>query len=171
MCHLPGLGQVGHSPKGNQWECWNPGQGPNVVRPPVHLPPTMWPTQRLIFVHMAGWLANCSWLADWLSNKMSTWPSLQAEISGGQVCCYFGQVDPWSDVPSQTEASCGQVWYYFRYGWPVYSRVHLMPAAVVIPGPLAYFKVVAVKKLALSLFVEVNKFKSCMSSYHPMQKG
>ena len=25
-------------PKGNLWECWNPGLGPNVVRLPVHLP-------------------------------------------------------------------------------------------------------------------------------------
>ena len=26
-------------PKGNQWECWDSGLGPNVVRLPVHLPP------------------------------------------------------------------------------------------------------------------------------------
>ena len=26
-------------PKGNQWECWDPGLEPNVVRHPVHLPP------------------------------------------------------------------------------------------------------------------------------------
>ena len=62
FCHLLGLGQVGHSPretsgsdrtlnrvpawpwwgrslpKGNQWECWDPGLGPNVVGLPVHLP-------------------------------------------------------------------------------------------------------------------------------------
>ena len=30
-------------PKGNQWECWDPGLGPNVVRLPVHLPPPMHP--------------------------------------------------------------------------------------------------------------------------------
>ena len=35
LCHLPGLDQVGHSPKGNQWECWHPELGPNVVRSPV----------------------------------------------------------------------------------------------------------------------------------------
>ena len=28
-------------PKGNQWECWDPGLGPNVVGLPVHLPPPM----------------------------------------------------------------------------------------------------------------------------------
>ena len=65
--HLLGLGQVGHyqgkpvgvvgpstgalarpwwgrsMPKGNQWECWDPGLGPDVVRLPVHLPPQMHP--------------------------------------------------------------------------------------------------------------------------------
>ena len=30
-------------PKGNQWECWDTGLGPNVVRLPVHLPPPMHP--------------------------------------------------------------------------------------------------------------------------------
>ena len=30
-------------PKGNQWECWDPGVGPNVVRFPVHLPSPMHP--------------------------------------------------------------------------------------------------------------------------------
>ena len=34
---LPGLGEVGHSPR----ECWDPGLEPNVVRLPVHLPPPM----------------------------------------------------------------------------------------------------------------------------------
>ena len=100
--------------------------------------------------------------------------------SCGQLCYYFGQLNLWSDVPPQAETSCGhmwyyftiwsgrplvrcttqwaetscgQVWYYFRLGWPVYLRVSLVPAAVVIPAPLAYIKVVAVKKLVLSLFV------------------
>ena len=35
FCHLPGLNQVGHSPLGNQWECWYPELGPNVVGSPV----------------------------------------------------------------------------------------------------------------------------------------
>ena len=30
-------------PQGNQWECWDPGLGPNVVRLPVHLPPQYTP--------------------------------------------------------------------------------------------------------------------------------
>ena len=39
FCHLLGLGQVGHCPRGMSWEYWDPGLGPNVVRLPVHLPP------------------------------------------------------------------------------------------------------------------------------------
>ena len=45
-----------------------------------------------------------------------------------------------------------------------------MPAATVIPAPLAYIKVVVVKKLVLSLFVQMAKSQSYLSSYHPMQK-
>ena len=39
FCNLPGLGQIGHFPNGKQWEFWDPGLGPNVVRLHVHLPP------------------------------------------------------------------------------------------------------------------------------------
>ena len=57
---------------------------------------------RLIFYHMADWLANCSWQAGWLadclSNKCQPDPS-QAETSCGHVCDYFGHIDLWSDVP------------------------------------------------------------------------
>ena len=35
LCHLPGFNQVSHSPLGNQWACWSPELGPNVVRSPV----------------------------------------------------------------------------------------------------------------------------------------
>ena len=56
-------------------------------------------SDRLTFFHMAGWLANCSWLPECLSNKMSTWPSPLVETSCGQVCYYFTQGDLWSDVP------------------------------------------------------------------------
>ena len=86
-----------------------PGLGPDVVRPQFlhhqlcdQPKPKVWQVD--IFAH--GWLAGqlqlAGWLADWLSHKMSPDPSLQAEISGGQVCHYFGQVDHQSDVsPSQ----------------------------------------------------------------------
>ena len=79
LCHLPGLGQVGHSPKGNQWEFWDPGQGPNVVRPQSSYQlsdqPTAWQVDILSHGWLAGQLQLASWLADCLSIKMSTWPS------------------------------------------------------------------------------------------------
>ena len=157
---------------------------------------------------MAGWLANCSWLAGWLAIKQNINPILprqrhlvakcvttavrltcgqmypQAESSCGQVIVLhlwvrltfdqmyphgqrhlvakcdttspLGQVDIWSAVPPWAETSCGQVWYYFTSGWPVYWRVTLVPAATVIPAPLACIKVVAVKMLVLSLFRWLN---------------
>ena len=59
--------------------------------------------------------------------------------------------------------------------WPSVTllqvRLTCLFEATVIPAPLVYIKVVAVKKLVLSLFVEVTKVKSYLSSYHPMQKA
>ena len=53
-------------------------------------------SDRLTFFHMAGWLANCSWLAGYLTKYQPDLP--QEETSGGPVCYYFGQVDLWSNV-------------------------------------------------------------------------
>ena len=61
----------------------------------------------------------------------SGWPLVrcapQAETFCGQVCYYFGsglnfvislgQVDLWSDVPTQAKTSCSKVYYYFGSGW------------------------------------------------------
>ena len=165
---------TGHSPKGNWWECWDPSLGPSVVRPPVIPLPTMWPTQSLTvdFLHMAGWLANCSWLAGWLAISKCQpdppladiwWPSVLLLGSGWPVLrCTPCRNILWLSVillhlwfrftfgqmyPPQPETSCGQVWYCFRSCWPVYLRVSLVPAAMVTPAPLAYIKIVAVKKV------------------------
>ena len=54
---------------------------------------------------------------------------------------------------------------------PCLFKGSLVPAAMIIPAPLTYIKVVAVKKLILSLFVEKTKLKSYFISYHPMQKA
>ena len=63
---------------------------------------------RLICCHMTGWLANCSWKAGWLadylsslSNKMSTIPSPQAEISCDHVCDDLGHIDLMYHPPSR----------------------------------------------------------------------
>ena len=206
LYHLAGLGQVGHSSQGNQWESWDPGLGPNVVGPQFshhQLCDQHEVSQVDIFAH--GWLAGQLQLAGWLATKQKCqsdlprqkhlvtkcvttsvrltcgqmypqtdilWPSmillnLWVRLTFGQMYPHrqrylvakcdttvpLGQFDLWSDVPPQAETSYGQVWYYFRSGWPVYLRVCLVPAAMVIPAPLAYIKVVAVKKLTLSLFV------------------
>ena len=175
MCHLPGLGQVGHSPKGNHWECWDPVPGLSVVGPPVLQPPTIWQTRSLtgwhVFIWLVGWPIAAGWLADCLSNKMSTDPP-QAETSVCQVCYYFGQVDLWSDVPPNSDilwpsvlllqsawrlgkvALCLDVLPPGRaYLWPsvILHQVRLtcllegklLPASMVIPVPLVYIKVVA----------------------------
>ena len=80
-----------------------------------------------------------------------------------------GQADIWSDLwvrlpfhqmYPQAETSCGQVWYYVRSGWPGYWRVSLVPAAIVIPAPLAYIKFVAVKKLIGLLYERPPTHKS-----------
>ena len=100
-------------PMGNQWECRHPELGPNVVWLPVPLTPSDQPKpDRLIFCHMAGWLANCSWQAGWLadclSNKMSTLASpMQRHLVA--ICDDFGHID---QRYSPVETSHGQVWSY-----------------------------------------------------------
>ena len=55
--------------KGNHWEWWDLGLGPNMVRFPVHLPPNIWPTQSL-----TGWYL-VTWLVDWpiTAGKLAGW--------------------------------------------------------------------------------------------------
>ena len=122
LCHLPGLGQVGHSPKGNQWECWEPGQGPNMVGPPVLLPQTIWPTwqlDRLIFCHVAGWLASCNWQAGWLAgwlpikHKCKPDPPLGRDILWPSVWLLWSY-RPVVRCTPPVETPHGQVWYYIR---------------------------------------------------------
>ena len=71
LCHLSGLGHIGHSPKGNQWECWDPGQGPNVVGPlsschQLSEQPAAWQVDILSHGWLADQLQLTIWLAGWL---------------------------------------------------------------------------------------------------------
>ena len=73
-------------------------------------------SDRLTFLHVAGWLANCSWLADWLAfsqNAKLTLPK-QRHLVTKMVLLWSGwpviRCTPWA------ETSCGQVWYYFTFG-------------------------------------------------------
>ena len=82
LCHLPGPGQVGHSPRGTSGSAGT--QCGWAFSPPATKYLTNPKPDRLIPCHMAGWLANYSWQVGWLpdclSNKMSTWPSLPPNI-------------------------------------------------------------------------------------------
>ena len=106
LCHLPGLGQVGHSPREPVGVLgpWTGAQCDEAPGPPATKCLTNPKPDRLIFCHMAGWLASCSWQAGWLadclSNKMSTWSSLPPNIR---------------PTPSLTS------WYFVTWlvGWPV----------------------------------------------------
>ena len=192
LCHLPDLGHIGHSPKGDQWECWDPGLGSNVVGPPVLPPPTMWPTQS------QGDICANGWLAEGYLTKGQPDPPLKQRHLVAKCVTTFGQVNLWSDVPPgqrylvakchtishvgqvdfgqmyppppQPETSCGKMWCYLRSGLPVYLRVSLVPAAMVIPPPIAYIKVVAVKKIIFMCWRWIH-YKSYVSSYHPMQNA
>ena len=67
-------------PKGNSGSAWTLDWGPMWLgsqTPAINYLTNLEP-DRLIFCHMAGWLANCIWKAGWLAdcllNKMSTDP-------------------------------------------------------------------------------------------------
>ena len=93
-------------PKGNQWECWNPGLGPNAVglpSPPATKYLTNPKPDRLISCHMAGWLVNCTWQARWLAHcyciKCQPDPpprEIHVLVMGVNT---FGHKDLWSDYP------------------------------------------------------------------------
>ena len=69
LCHFPGLDQVDHSPQGNQWECWYPELGLNVVGSPVlpspNIPLHLFPLDGRKRVGNGG-----SW---WLIHSVTSW--------------------------------------------------------------------------------------------------
>ena len=78
-------------------------------------------SDRLTFFHMAGWLANCSWLAGYLTKCQPDPP--QAETSCDKVCYYFGSDVPpgrdilWSSIIIlQVRFTFGKT---FGSGWPL----------------------------------------------------
>ena len=97
----------------------------------------------------------------------SSWPELRCTLSF-QECrsawhfislwfrLIFGQMYPLSHPHPQVESSSAQeqycirslgIWSAFGSDWPVYVKVHLVPAAAVIPALWIDSKVVAVKNL------------------------
>ena len=77
---------------------WDLGFGWHLVR----WAPKIWLRVRLIFCQMVGWLANCSWLADWPSKKMLTWTSpriwLCVRLTFCQMACWLGWLAIWQNV-------------------------------------------------------------------------
>ena len=95
LCHLLGLGQVGHSPRGTSGSAGTLDWGPmwfGSLSSGHHL--TNPKPDRLIFCHMAGCLANCSWQAGWLPIKQNVNLTLpQAETFCGHVCDGLAHID------------------------------------------------------------------------------
>ena len=152
LCHFPGLGQVGHSPRGTSGSAGILDWGPMWLGPQCcHQwcdQPEVWQVDT--FAH-GTWPIAAGWLADWVLNKVSTWPPRQRNLVAKCVTAVvrspsgqtypqgllhkrltFGQMDP------QAETSCGQVWYYciFGLGWPVVkctpSRDILWPSVLLL---------------------------------------
>ena len=85
LCHLPGLGQVGHSPKGNQWECWDSVHGPMWSGPlffchQLSDQPAAWQVDILSYGWLPGQLQLASWLAGWLAGWLPVyWTKCQPD--------------------------------------------------------------------------------------------
>ena len=136
LCDLPGLDQVGHSLGGNQWQCWDSGQEPNVVFLPVLLTPDVLfalksdgPPHRWDFG--SGWHFCQIFGSGWpLVRHTPQWRHLVAKsgTTSGQhdICSAFGSGWPLVRCIPLVEASGGQEWYYIRSAWHLVSlRVRL----------------------------------------------
>ena len=104
LCHLPGLGQVGHSPRETGGSARTLDWGPmwsGSLSSCHHL--TSPKPDRLIFCHTASWLVHCSWQAGWLAaSQTKCQPYLpQAETSCGQVCDDLSHIDQMYYSPSR----------------------------------------------------------------------
>ena len=103
-------------PKGNQWECWDSGLGPNVGSLPVLLPPSDQPKVWQIDISSHGWLARqlqlASWLADCYQTKCQPYPLPDRDIL--RPCVWWS----WShrpDVPLPlVDTAHGQAWNYCK---------------------------------------------------------
>ena len=112
---LAWLWSVGHSSRGTVGVL-GPWLEPNLVRLPVLLPPTIWPTQSLTVWYFITWLVDwpiaAGKLADCLSHKISTWPSPGRDILWSSVWLLWSHRPVVRCTPIAT--SHGPVWYYLR---------------------------------------------------------
>ena len=105
------------------------------------VPPKIRLRIRLTYAQMAGWLANCSWLADWPSQKMSTLPSpkdltglgwhfvtwlIGWPIAAGWLANWSSnKMSTWhSQINTPTKIETGPIWHVVR--WHVGSGWHLV---------------------------------------------
>ena len=139
-------------PNGNQWECWDPGLGRNVVRLPVFLPPSAQPQTWQVDILSHGWLAGqlqvASWLAGWLTAyqtkcqpypppgrhlvamcimKLVTW-TLQAWCEFGQMS---SQLNIMSDICSNWK-SCPDIERWLTPMDDFYTMKDLSPGRLTI---------------------------------------
>ena len=109
-------------PKGNQWECWDPGLGPNVARLPVHLPSPMPPytpytLPPLMPLHPAG--PECP---QWSSEPLHALPApdtLHPLLAPCHPTPLTPQCPLTPPIP-KLKSSC-QEWYNCMWAWHVIS--------------------------------------------------
>ena len=139
LCHLPGLGQEGHSIRGTSGSAGVLDCSPMWSGSWVHLWPNLTSPKpdRLIFCHMAGWLANHSWQGGWLPIKqnvnltlpatkyltntkndrlischMAGWLANCCWQAGWLADCLLQKMSTW---PSPQRETCGHVCDYFGH--------------------------------------------------------
>ena len=125
--------------------------GRDILWPSVTLPHLV---VRLIFGHM-NLLPPPRWgfWSGWTLVRCTT-PRQRHLVAKHDTTAPVWQVDLWSEVlplPMGRDILWPSV-ILLQVSWPVYSRVSLVPVAMIIPAPWADIEVVAVKKLVLSLF-------------------
>ena len=128
LCHLPGLGQVGHSSREISGSAGTLDWGPVMLGSlsSCHQPTDQSLTGWYFIIWLVGFPIAAGKLAGWLTAYWTEWqPDCpQVETSCGHLCDYFGHKDLWSDVPP-VETSHGQVWYYYKQAdlWSVYPPI------------------------------------------------
>ena len=116
LCHLPGLGQVGHFPRGASGSAgtldWGPmWSGSQSTCHQISDQPKAWQVDILWHGWLAAQLQLASWLAACLSHKMSTWPSPGRYMLWPCVWLLWSQGPVVRYTPT-VEASSGQEQYY-----------------------------------------------------------
>ena len=108
--------------KGNQWKCWDPALGPNVVGLLVLLSPNIWPTQSLtgwyLVTWLVGWPIAAHKLAGWLTTYCTKYqPHPSPKERHAVVMCMTTLVTKPVVRWTPRKPSSGQEQYYVVSGW------------------------------------------------------